>query len=134
MKPLRSFLRAACVCLLAFSALPLHSQRPPAAKSREASRQGKSATGLAFTDIALAAGFQDRLSHGRAIAVADFNGDGMPDIYLGNPGYPQYLDDQSVILLNNGLDSQGNISFTRGQVVLQGEIAFTATAFDYDND
>ena len=89
---------------------------------------------IKYTDIALAAGVQDRLSHGRAISVGDWNGDGLPDLYIGNPGYPQYLDDQSFLLLNNGPGTDGKYTFTKGQVLIQGEIAFTTTAFDFDND
>jgi hypothetical protein len=90
-----------------------------------------------FTDVALESGFQDRLGHGRALVAADFNGDGWVDFYLGNPTRPQppspIGNDESLILLNNG-PVDGQFSWSRGQVLLRGEIAFTASAADYDND
>ncbi|KAM6972503.1 cartilage acidic protein 1a [Aplochiton taeniatus] len=37
-----------------------------------------------FTDVAKAAGVEDRYQHGRGLALADFNGDGKTDIVYGN--------------------------------------------------
>src|SRR5438094_2821725 len=91
-------------------------------------------TSVVFTDIALESGFQDRLSHGRALVGADFNGDGRVDFFLGNPGDSTVLDDESFILWNDGTDSNGNLILTKGQVLTRGEIFFTASAADYDND
>ena len=115
------------LCVVVLTSLSL-----PAQSSHQTGTAAAGSVQLTFTDIALEAGFQDRLSHGRAISAADWNGDGLTDLYLGNPGYPQYLDDQSFLLLNNGLT--GGFTLGKGQVLIQGEIAFTTTAFDFDND
>lgn len=89
---------------------------------------------VTFTDIALEAGFQDRLGHGRALVAADFNRDGRVDFYVGNPSDPALSNDDCFILWNNGPDANGNITFTKGQVLFKGTICFTASAVDYDND
>jgi hypothetical protein len=89
---------------------------------------------IVFRDVALEAGFQDRLNNGRALVAAYFNEDEWIDFYVGNPGEPIAANNESFILLNNGPDAQGNFSFSRGQVLLRGEIAFSATSVDYDND
>lgn len=89
---------------------------------------------LTLTDVALPMGFQDRLSHGRALVAADWNGDGLIDFFVGNPGISTVLDDESYILWNNGPDGNGNYTFTKGQVLMSGQLAFTATVFDFDND
>src|SRR5262245_516735 len=83
---------------------------------------------VAFTDIALEIGFQDRLSHGRALVAADFNNDGLVDFYLGNPGDPLVASDESFILWNEGPDHAGQYHFRKGQVLIKGDIAFTAAA------
>jgi hypothetical protein len=89
---------------------------------------------LVFRDVALPTGFQDRLNNGRALVAAYFNEDPYIDFYVGNPGEPIAANNDSFLLINNGPDAQGEFSFTRGQVLLRGEIAFTASSADYDND
>src|SRR5262245_20709081 len=71
---------------------------------------------VSFVDIALAIGFQDRLSHGRAIVAGDFDNDGLTDFYLGNPGDPLVANDDSFILWNEGPDEQGKYHFRKGQI------------------
>src|SRR5262245_41731739 len=89
---------------------------------------------VSFKDIALDVGFQDRLSHGRALVIADFDNDGLTDFYLGNPGDPLVADDDSFIYWNEGQDNKGQYHFRKGAVLIKGDIAFTASAADYDND
>jgi hypothetical protein len=56
------------------------------------------------------------------------------DFYLGNPGDPLVASDESFILWNKGPDEAGQYHFEKGQVLIKGDIAFTAAAADYDND
>ena len=88
---------------------------------------------VVFTDVGLEAGFQDRLAHGRALVADDFNDDGWVDFFVGNPGDTDFPD-ESLILWSNGPDGNGDVTFTRGQVLLTGKIAFGATPVDYDGD
>ena len=88
---------------------------------------------VAFTDVALEAGFQDRLGHGRALVADDFNDDGWIDFFVGNPGNSEFPD-ESLILWSNGPDGNGDVTFSRGQVLLTGRIAFGGTPVDYDGD
>ena len=108
-------------------ALPVLGESSPKAPST-------APTSVVFTDIALESGFQDRLSHGRALVGGDFNNDGRLDFFLGNPGDPTVLDDESFIFWNNGVDGSGNLILSKGQVLGKGEIFFTASVADYDND
>jgi len=89
---------------------------------------------VTFSDIALDIGFQDRLSHGRAIVAGDFDNDGLTDFYLGNPGDPLVANDDSFILWNEGPDGEGKYHFRKGQILVEGDIAYTASSADYDND
>src|SRR5207244_8785078 len=93
-----------------------------------------SLTGITFTDLALPMGFQDRLDHGRGIAITDWNGDGYPDLFLANPGSPTVLNDQSFIMWDNGPDVVGNYTFAYGQVLVTGELALPATDLDHYTD
>ena len=89
--------------------------------------------GVSFTDIGLEAGFQDRLSHGRALVAADWNGDGWIDFFVGNPG-DEATPDESFIYMNDGPDGGGDFSWSKTQVLHTAEIAFGGSAADYDND
>src|SRR5687768_1975823 len=99
------------LCLAAGAALAVLGPFAPARSARAAAAQ---ATAVTFTDIALEIGFQDRLSHGRALVAADFNDDGLIDFYLGNPGDPLVADDESFILWNDGPDKNGQYRFRKG--------------------
>ena len=117
-------------CLVRGAALTLLTCLGPATGIALAQK----APGVSFTDIALEIGFQDRLSHGRAIVAADFDNDGLVDFYLGNPGDPLVANDDSFILWNEGPNEEGQYHFRKGQILIKGDIAFTASAADFDND
>ncbi len=83
------------------------------------------------TDVALEAGFQDvgfgHHQRGRAALAADFDGDGLTDIYLGNPGDTSYV-------LRNTSAEKGRLSFEPGPTVLEGALAWGGAVGDVDND
>lgn len=82
-------------------------------------------------DIGLQTGFQDTfLGHhkkGRALVVADFNLDGRPDIYVGNPG------DESFVALNVP-EGETGYRFELVQVLASSGFNWGASSADYDND
>jgi len=82
-------------------------------------------------DIALESGFQDawfgHFKRGRAMVAADFDLDGRVDFYVGNPG------DESFVIRNT-TELDGKVHFEMVQVLLKGEVAWGASAADYDND
>ncbi len=83
------------------------------------------------TDQALDAGADDASSgiykRGRALVVADFDLDGRPDQYIGNPGDPS-------LVLRNVTETHGAPRFEVAQELMVGHYAWTAAAADYDND
>ncbi len=87
---------------------------------------------LEVEDQGPASGFQDswdnQYRRGRSIVAEDFDGDGRVDFFVGNAG------DESVVFRNLGPGSDGVVRFVPAQVLLQGELAFTASGSDYDND
>ncbi len=81
-----------------------------------------------ITDLAAVSGI-DPVPEGertRAMVAADFDNDGMTDLFVGNPG------DRSYILRNRS--TPGAPSFEVAQVLSDGHISWTAAAADYDND
>jgi hypothetical protein len=87
-------------------------------------------------DIGLSSGFQDihpdgHFERGRALVAADFDLDGRVDFYVGNPGDTNYI-------LHNVPDGSGRPTFERLQspdlVAMNGEVTWSATSLDYDND
>ncbi len=79
-------------------------------------------------DLGGLSGF-DPISEGertRAMVVADFDNDGLDDLYVGNPGNKSY------ILRNTS--TPGVPSFETAQVLSDGHISWTAAAADFDND
>ena len=78
-------------------------------------------------DIALKAGIQDRFSRLRGVAPADYDLDGDMDVFIANSGDP------SRIFWNRGIDSDGDVVFQEGPVLLTEAVYFAAAA-DYDND
>ncbi len=84
----------------------------------------------AFEDLAISSGFSDRdmptLQRGRACLSADFDLDGLTDVFVGNPA------DLSYVMLNRS--TPGSVSFGPKEVVFDGDLAWGGSAFDYDND
>jgi len=82
-------------------------------------------------DVGLTSGFQDLfLGHhkrGRASIAADFDLDGWTDLYVGNPG------DESLVLRNT-TGATGSLSFELVEVLLDSDVAWAASAADYDDD
>lgn len=91
---------------------------------------------LTVQDISLQTGLQDNegfaesdhLKRGRASICADFNNDGLVDIYVGNPG------DESYVLINLGNQGNGLASFAPSNLLLTGELAWGGAAADFDED
>lgn len=83
------------------------------------------------TDVGLVTGFQGiyegNLQHGRALVAADFDLDGRPDVYLGNPG------DFSYVMLNRE-GSDGLPRFEWAATLTHYDLAWGAAPLDYDND
>ncbi|MEM8678015.1 MAG: CRTAC1 family protein [Planctomycetota bacterium] len=86
-------------------------------------------------DAALQSRFQDNfvppagpyhLKRGRANICADFNNDGLVDVFLGNPG------DESFIMINTGNFSRPR--FEAPDVLVNKDLAWGAAAADYDED
>lgn len=86
-------------------------------------------------DLALESGLQDQegfskadhLKRGRASICADFNNDGLVDIYVGNPS------DESYILVNQSVKN-GIATYSPGNLLLSGDLAWGGAAADYDED
>ena len=76
-----------------------------------------------LTDQAVLAGVQDRFRRNRGTAAADFNGDGLVDLYLANP------DDPATLLLN----TPEGLFVEQPNAPTTGNDAAVAAA-DYDND
>lgn len=84
---------------------------------------------VTVTDLALEAGFVDDAygwQRGRGLAIDDFDGDGLLDAYVGNPG------DRSYLLMNRSTDD--GLRFEPGTVLFAGDIAWGAVAGDVDED
>ncbi|MFT4625638.1 MAG: hypothetical protein ACI8PZ_004306 [Myxococcota bacterium] len=83
------------------------------------------------TDLAPGTGAADtsggHYKRGRAMVVADFDLDGRPDQYVGNPG-------DTSLVLQNLTEPGGPPVFEVAQELMVGHFAWTAAAADYDND
>ncbi|XP_021330743.1 cartilage acidic protein 1a isoform X2 [Danio rerio] len=78
-----------------------------------------------FSDVASAAGVEDRYQHGRGVALADFNGDGKTDIVYGNWNGPHRLYLQ---------DSQERFKDVATKAFATPSPIRTIIAADFDND
>lgn len=78
-----------------------------------------------FSDVASAAGVEDRYQHGRGVALADFNGDGKTDIVYGNWNGPHRLYLQ---------DSQQRFKDVATKAFATPSPIRTIIAADFDND
>jgi len=62
----------------------------------------------------------------RSMVAADFDNDGLDDMFVGNPGDPSF------VVLNTSVP--GSASFELLQVLSEGHLSWTAAAADFDND
>ncbi len=85
---------------------------------------------ISVEDKAVASGFdgylQGHFLRGRATVVADFDLDGLPDVYLGNPG------DESFVAVSQMTGRRR--SFRIRQILTRGALVWGGAAADYDND
>ncbi len=80
-------------------------------------------------DVAVEAGYVDDTwgwQRARGAAIDDFDGDGVLDVFVGNPG------DRSYLLM--GRSGSEGLRFEPGTVLFDGEIAWGAVAGDVDHD
>jgi len=85
----------------------------------------------AFTDVTAASGIGRAKGHGLGIAIADFNEDGRPDIYVASDGYPNLL------FMNQGQGTFREDAVRAGVAVWKNGYALAGMgtdAADYDND
>jgi hypothetical protein len=86
-----------------------------------------------FTDVAIVAGaaFNEdgRAQAGMGSTVADFNGDGKPDIFRTN-----FSDDTSTLYRNNGNSTFDDVTFTVGLGLHTQYLGWGTMFFDFDND
>lgn len=85
--------------------------------------RGPDPEGIWLRDRAVDAGVQDRFRRNRGTAAADFDGDGLVDLFLANPNDP------ATLLLNTG----GGVWAEQESAPTTGNDAAVSAA-DYDND
>ncbi|XP_036389241.1 cartilage acidic protein 1a [Megalops cyprinoides] len=81
-----------------------------------------------FTDVATESGVDDRMQHGRGVALADFNGDGKTDIVYGNWNGPHRL------FLQLSTNSKPRFKNIATQKFATPSPVRTVIAADFDND
>ena len=84
-----------------------------------------------FTDLTATSGIGSANGHALAIAIADFNEDGRPDIYVASDGYP------SLLFMNRGDGTFKEDAARAGVAVWRNGAAFAgmgADTADYDGD
>jgi enediyne biosynthesis protein E4 len=93
---------------------------------------------LKFEDVTTTAGVSGREVWKTGVAVADVNADGWLDIYLcySGPELKQSLSNE--LFINNGLDSNGKLSFSEKakayRIDAPGTYSTQSAFFDYDRD
>jgi len=84
-----------------------------------------------FSDVTAKSGVGRALARGLGVAVADYNEDGRPDIFVASDGLPNLL------LMNNGDGTFTDRALTAGVAVGEYGVAYAGMgvdAADYDND
>jgi hypothetical protein len=84
-----------------------------------------------FTDVSRASGISRSAAHGLGLAIADFNEDGRPDIYVASDGFPNLL----FMNLGNGTFKEDAVR--AGVAIWKNGFALAGMgtdAADYDND
>jgi hypothetical protein len=87
--------------------------------------------GVTAADVSVEAGYQGgHLGHfnrGRTALIGDLDGDGLQDVYVGNPGDPSYV-------LYNRTEPDGPLRFEPGDVLSQVDVAWGGGIADLDGD
>ncbi len=84
-----------------------------------------------FSDVSAAAGIRGHVGKGMGVAVADFDDDGWPDVFVANDTQP------AALFLNNGNGTFAEKAFERGVALTGSSDAIAgmgADARDVDND
>ena len=92
---------------------------------------GPSRGEVVVTDEGRASGYQDffggSYKRGRGAVVADFDGDGDPDLFTGNPGNASFL-------MRNDSTPGGPLRLVAWQTLSPNELFYGGVAADFDND
>jgi hypothetical protein len=84
-----------------------------------------------FTDVSVGSGVRDSIGKGMGVAVADFDGDGWPDIFVANDTLPNSLfhNEQNGTFREMAVES--GVAYTENGMAISG---MGADARDIDND
>ncbi len=84
-----------------------------------------------FTDVSLKSGIRDSIGKGMGVAVADFDGDGWPDIFVANDTLPNSLFHNERNGTFREMAVEGGVAYTENGMAISG---MGADARDIDND